>query len=515
VRAAGDSRLHLLQLCRAPRRLAEYRVVDPEALRRAGRTVERLAALARSAHTLEFLEAVLYETGLAREVVTSDESVDRLPALERLFAEAEAYSQAAGDGASPAGFLAHLDAAAKFGAKLSARPVSQHGGVRLLTAHASKGLEFGRVYAIGLTRDRWEGKPMRRLFHLPAQHEKDEEEIRRLLFVAVTRAKDYCAVTHAAAREDGKALTPSAMVLEIAAARREVPAPESPLVRPGLARAARRPDEAAAAADAAERQAVHEVFRARALSVTALQNYLDCPWKFVYRSLLRLPSARTRLQDEGVAAHAVLAAASAAGATDGDWARDRFAEELAKIPLAPAAREEIFATGAANLAAFLATRRFAAGDRAEVKASGAALDLGDWQLPLTGNIDLVSERPDGALRVLDYKLSKPKSEAWVRGEVKGSDGRYLRQLRFYKLILERSGAGKGKRVAEGAIAFVRPDPRGGFREVAIELGPDDAAAVEAEALAAAREIDVLAFWDRRCDDPKCEYCRMRDLRGAR
>jgi DNA helicase-2/ATP-dependent DNA helicase PcrA len=514
ARAAADSRRALLELARADGLMREYRVLEPEKLKRAGRALERLAALVKSAHTLEFLEACLYESGLARDVVTSNESVDRLPALERLFGEAEAYSQAAGDNASPAGFLAHLDAAAKFGAKLSARPTSQHGGVRLLTAHASKGLEFARVYVAGVTRDKWEGKPARRLFHLPAQHEKDEEEIRRLLFVAVTRAKDYCAIAHAAAREDGKALTPSAMVLEIAAERREAPAPESSPVRPGLARAARVSDEAAAAADAAERAVIRELFRARPLAVTALQNYLDCPWKFVYRSLLRLPSARTRAQDLGTATHAVLAAAASLGeAPTGAWARERLAEELAKIPLLPEARAELLAQGGDQLVGFLATRRFGAGDRAEVKVSGVSLDLGDWQLPLTGNIDLVSEQ-DGALRVTDYKLSRPKSEAWVRGEAKGSDGRYLRQLRFYKLLLERSAVGKGKRVAEGAIAFARPDARGGFREVSIELGPGDVFAVEAETLAAAREIDALAFWDRRCDDPKCPYCPLRDARDA-
>jgi hypothetical protein len=70
-------------------------------------------------------------------------------------------------------------------------------------------------------------------------------------------------------------------------------------------------------------------------------------------------------------------------------------------------------------------------------------------------------------------------------------------------------------VAEGAIAFVRPDTRGGFKEVAVKLGPDDVAKVEEETLAAAREIDALAFWDRRCDDAKCPYCGMRELRASR
>ena len=514
IRVAGKSKRSLLDVCRDQVAIKAAGVVGLRKMRSAGETLKLLASLSKSEHVLSFLEAAIYKTGLAYEIAASPEAPDRLPALERIFAEAEAYSLSAGDSSSPAGFLAHIDAAARYGARLSARAPSDSGGVNLLTTHRAKGLEFTRVFVPGLTRDRWEAKRGRRMFHLPAEIDRDEAEARRLLFVAVTRAKDRCQISYAAMREDGRALSPSALVLEISAAQREEPASATAPTRPALVRAARETAAAKKAADESERHVVHELFRAADLSVTALQNYLDCPWKFVYRSLLRLPSARTKLQDLGTAAHAVMREATKSDFVAGmEWAKERLKLELERLPLTLAAREELLAEFVAPLATFVASRRFTLTDRAEVKVSGVSLNVGDWQLPLTGNIDLVSEGPNGTLSVLDYKLSRPRSPAVVRGEAKGSDGRYLRQLRFYKLLLDRSSAGKGSRVTRGAIAFMRPNQSGKFGEVPLDLGPADSAAIEAEILSAAKEIDTLAFWDRRCDDRKCLYCYIRELKA--
>src|SRR5699024_803696 len=54
-------------------------------------------------------------------------------------------------------------------------------GVRLMTLHASKGLEFHRVYLIGMNQG---------LIPLRCKTMEQEEEERRLFFVGMTRAKE-------------------------------------------------------------------------------------------------------------------------------------------------------------------------------------------------------------------------------------------------------------------------------------------------------------------------------------
>lgn len=65
--------------------------------------------------------------------------------------------------------------------------------VTMMTVHASKGLEFKNVFVVGLEED---------LF--PSAMAKNEfrglEEERRLFYVAITRAKEYCMITYAKSR---------------------------------------------------------------------------------------------------------------------------------------------------------------------------------------------------------------------------------------------------------------------------------------------------------------------------
>jgi DNA helicase-2/ATP-dependent DNA helicase PcrA len=69
-------------------------------------------------------------------------------------------------------------------------------GVRLMTVHASKGLEFDHVFVTGLEQDLF---PHKNIGNRKRSKEEEEEE-RRLFYVAVTRAKKHLYLTHAELR---------------------------------------------------------------------------------------------------------------------------------------------------------------------------------------------------------------------------------------------------------------------------------------------------------------------------
>jgi DNA helicase-2/ATP-dependent DNA helicase PcrA len=69
-------------------------------------------------------------------------------------------------------------------------------GVRLMTVHASKGLEFDHVFVTGLEQDLF---PHKNIGNRKRSKEEEEEE-RRLFYVAVTRAKAHLYLTHAELR---------------------------------------------------------------------------------------------------------------------------------------------------------------------------------------------------------------------------------------------------------------------------------------------------------------------------
>jgi hypothetical protein len=55
-----------------------------------------------------------------------------------------------------------------------------------------------------------------------------------------------------------------------------------------------------------DKEFLNGLFRAQGISVTALNNYLECPWAYFYRNLVRIPEAPNKHLSFGNAVHAAL-----------------------------------------------------------------------------------------------------------------------------------------------------------------------------------------------------------------
>lgn len=88
----------------------------------------------------------------------------------------------------PEGTAQFLNSSALYGAEVvSGVPDTPEDSVKLMTLHASKGLEFKRVFIIGVNQG---------MIPLWGKAPEDEEEERRLFFVGMTRAKDYLELSY-------------------------------------------------------------------------------------------------------------------------------------------------------------------------------------------------------------------------------------------------------------------------------------------------------------------------------
>ncbi|HJS56303.1 MAG TPA: ATP-dependent helicase, partial [Chitinophagaceae bacterium] len=95
-------------------------------------------------------------------------------------------------------------------------------GVNLLTVHGSKGLEFEYVFFAGCNASFWEKKRKPNGgYSLPdtmfssRPKSKDDEELRRLFYVALTRAEKHLFISFSRFKNDGKDLEPSMFIAEI------------------------------------------------------------------------------------------------------------------------------------------------------------------------------------------------------------------------------------------------------------------------------------------------------------
>lgn len=190
-------------------------------------------------------------------------------------------------------------------------------GVNLVTAHSSKGTEYEYVFLIGCNKNTWDDKKSssRAEFKMPdnlssEKYEVDElEESRRLFYVAMTRAKTHLSISYSLMDNKSKALERSAFVGEIVEGTGIAEVKESAdetVVNEylGLQYAAKPVPEL----KLVDKNYLDSILENYSLSVTHLNNYLECPVKFYYQNLIRVPAAKGESMAFGSAVHSTLQA---------------------------------------------------------------------------------------------------------------------------------------------------------------------------------------------------------------
>src|SRR5579871_4844713 len=242
-----------------------------------------------------FLTRYLFEMGGYLRPLLAEPGVEnqqKLLAIERLLAYAQGLSRRLPPDTPPtqAAFLNHLRHLMLCGEAKSVRlPADLPGmeGVRLMTAHQSKGLEFPVVYLPNLIEGQFPMKkgssmatPPQELLEEPGGDEATGEDC--LFFVALSRARDHL-VLSSPGQWRGRAAKPSrfleAIRADLDACRAE---------RVAWTRSVSPPvEEAPQMAPAEESDAPRP-----ALSLPAVDEYRDCPRRYYYRHVARLPEPK-------------------------------------------------------------------------------------------------------------------------------------------------------------------------------------------------------------------------------
>ena len=139
-------------------------------------------------------------------------------------------------------------------------------------------------------------------------------------------------------------------------------------------------------------------------------------------------------------------------------------------------------------------------------------ESGEDSILFKGKLDKLEIDEDGNVNVVDYKTSKPKSRNEIEGKTKNSKGDYKRQLVFYKLLLDNYEKGKYK-MTTGEIDFTEPDDAGKYHKEKINISDEDTQTLSEDIKKIVKEISTFSFWDKKCDDKKCEYCQLREMTG--
>jgi len=255
----------------------------------------------------------------------------------------------------------------------------------------------------------------------------------------------------------------------------------------------------------------------RGLSATHLNNYLESPWNYFFRNMLRIPEVQAVPMQYGTAVHSVLERATklrtSTGVLPTDTEIKKFLEQaLGRLPLTKEEYVRQLERGLAALYAYSTHLKNSLTESAKEEFSlRVVLPTGDPDLPeipLTGKLDRLDFDAGGKLlRVIDYKTGKPKTRGDIAGETKSSDGKYKRQLVFYALLLSLYGDERYL-CREMTVSFVEPDSKGVIHEETFSITDEEVDALKGDIIRVAKEIASGAFLKESCDPKTSNYCQL-------
>src|SRR3989344_165176 len=424
--------------------------------------LEHWHRLAHNANFTDLFGRVLDESRFLPYLLKKKAAADKLEKLHSFFAELKNILKTKPD-FKLADFIRYLDLLEEQHIAINLKNTLPQTGVRLLTAHKAKGLEFDYVYIVRAYDGHLGQRRMTNFFTLPLRNlpVADEEAIeseRKLFYVALTRGRFGVAVSYAQTDDDSRHRLPSQFLEEIGKNLIETAGTadfEKSLETKPEKRFKLRAYQGVSLSD---KIFLNRLFIERSLSVTALNNYLACPLKYFFNNLLRETKVQSRALLYGVAVHEALKVFfdryARADKVSLRTLVAAFGRALTRQPLTAADQTEILTKGQRALTGFFKTyhSRWPRAILNEFKNRGVFLKP---ELRLTGEIYKIEFLNPGrqGVGVVDYKTGQPKSRREILGQNKNSTGDYWRQLVFYRLLLDHYDRGKYRAVS-GELDFV-------------------------------------------------------------
>ena len=428
------------------------------------------------------------------------------------------------------GFIDIIDLMEKEGLPLPLIEVSgNEKAVNLLTAHGSKGLEFQYVFFAGVNASAWEKKrkpgggykfPDTMFANSPSlggsQGDASEgEELRRLFYVALSRAEKHLYISYAKFSNEAKGLEPSVFIAEIQETH-QLPVQNVTIAAEEMAEfnllqfTAQAPE-----ISHDEDDFIEGLLSKFSMNVTALNNYLKCPLQFYYNNLIRIPSGKNEATEFGSAVHYAIEklfkkmqdggqerfGSKADMLSDFEWYMRRHRENFTKESFARRMEygENVLANYY-NKYINIWTKVVAI----ERNIKGVVVD----GVPLKGKMDKL-EFDGKNINVVDYKTGDiDKALPSLKGpnDKKPEGGNYWRQAVFYKILIDNYDL-KDWKVISTEFDFIEPDKKKEYRKEKIIITPEDTNLVRKQITRTWDKIQAKDFYTG-CGKEDCHWCNF-------
>jgi len=393
-------------------------------------------------------------------------------------------------------------------------------GVNLMTAHGSKGLEFEYVFVVGANSSCWEKKRKPNsgfafpdtLFVSSAQA-NDLEELRRLFYVALTRAKQHLFVSYSHHTEEGKPLEPTMFLAEILE-QHELPRQPQVLDAEVVAEFSVLQIGGAIAPEVAplDDSLTERLVNGFVMNVSALNAYLRCPLDFYFTQVVRIPSPKNEAAEFGSAVHHALEQlfkkmqdndrqfpSVDTFINDFTWYMQRHRECFTREQFAR--RMEY---GTEILRNYYMKHLISFNKVVSIERYVKNVVVDD--MLLKGKIDKIEFNGKEAT-IVDYKTGDPEKckEKLARPNPKiPNGGDYWRQAVFYKIMLDHL-PGKDWSVQSVEFDFVEPNKKKEYIKEVVKINEMDISDVKGQIATVYKKIQNKDFYTG-CGKEECHWC---------
>jgi DNA helicase-2/ATP-dependent DNA helicase PcrA len=491
-----------------------------QGLKKASAVIEKLIADVSNDTLQHLFESIIREGGVLSNIMQSTDKHWQLQILTGLFdfVKDETHRNPS---LNLQAFVNLIEVMEKEEIKLPLVQVSgSDKGVNLMTAHGSKGLEFEYVLLVGCNSSFWEkkrkpggGYKLPDTMFTSQATANDEEELRRLFYVALTRAEQHLFISYSKFKNDGKELEPSMFIAEIQD-EHQLPVEKIIIDTEVLSEftALHFIESQAPEIDKIEEEFIGHLLDKFVMNVTALNNYLKCPLEFYFKNLIRIPSPRNEATEFGSAIHHAL---EKLFRKMQDGKKDKFGSKQEFV----ADFEWYMARHRESFTKEQFARRLEYGQEVlsnyydkyissfnKIVAIERRIKTVFKDVPIKGALDKL-EFDGKSVNVVDYKSGDPdkgipKTKSPSDKEPNGGD--YWRQAVFYKILVDNYEQ-KDWKVVSTEFDFIEPDKKKNYRKEKVIITPADITTVTQQITSTWEKIQNREFYTG-CGKEDCHWC---------
>ena len=363
-------------------------------------------------------------------------------------------------------FIEYLDRLDSYNAQIEIASFGQSEGIKVMTLYKSKGLEYEAVWIAHANEEVLLSNKNNKLA-LPAKLEehrekKSVEEVKKELYVAITRAKTFCNISYARENYTGRDMSLVSVIKELPESHfnkkmSEETEKELLLVDPLIFTKINTKEFKGEIVEEVK-NLVKENYPSLKVSVSMLNNFFECPWEWYFRSFLRLPEPQPNYLALGTIVHETIeyilkqeklpSKDEVEKKIEDSFTKKNITNQIDKNRLVKKAVEAV------NSWVKNYYKDLYSSFKSEYSISFKDKDFPS--LVMYGKIDLTETDKDGSIRITDFKTGSSKTKNDIEKiDDEGRLSKHMRQLAMYSYLLQ--GEKKDLLIEKSRLLFLEED----------------------------------------------------------